>query len=259
MHVEVSQRWDADATLLPTRKVGQHGIDSDLSHLAFDNCFEGWRGPARLRDERFSLQLSSSLSRLVVYTPPERDYFCVEPVSHVSNAIHMAEPAAHGLVALAPGATHRGDDGARGRRRLTDKMRIMSSTSASPSTSPRCSARVRSGTPPNRHSGTATSPAIACIASCRRPACAATGTSTPTSAAQRRAATVASSSHCATVCGVSIRCSMSASSSLRRPTTRPTSASTTANAIPPDASGSARSTSRAGPAAPASGATTAAR
>jgi len=105
MHIDLSHRWDADATLLPTRKVAQHGIDSDLSHLAFDNCFEGWRGPARIRDERFSLQLSSSLPYLVVYTPPERDYFCIEPVSHVSNAIHMAEPAAHGLVALAPGAT----------------------------------------------------------------------------------------------------------------------------------------------------------
>ena len=105
LHVELSDRWDADATLLPTRKVAQHGIDSNLSHLDFDNCFEGWRGPARIRDERFSLQLSSSLPYLVVYTPPERDFFCVEPVSHVSNAIHMADPAAHGLVALAPGAT----------------------------------------------------------------------------------------------------------------------------------------------------------
>jgi aldose 1-epimerase len=105
MHIELSHRWDADATLLPTRKVAQHGIDSDLSHLAFDNCFEGWRGPARIRDERFSLQLASSLPYLVVYTPPERDYFCIEPVSHVSNAIHMAEPGAHGLIALAPGAT----------------------------------------------------------------------------------------------------------------------------------------------------------
>ncbi len=105
MHIELSHRWDADATLLPTRKVAQHGIDSDLAHLDFDSCFEGWRGPARIRDERFSLQLASSLPYLVVYTPPERDYFCVEPVSHVSNAIHMAEPAAHGLVALAPGAT----------------------------------------------------------------------------------------------------------------------------------------------------------
>jgi aldose 1-epimerase len=105
MHIELSHRWDADATLLPTRKVAQHGIDSDLSHLGFDNCFEGWRGPARIRDERFSLQLSSSLTRLVVYTPADRDYFCVEPVSHVSNAIHMADPAAHGIVALAPTAT----------------------------------------------------------------------------------------------------------------------------------------------------------
>ena len=105
LHIELSDRWEADATLLPTRKVAQPGIDSDLSHLDFDNCFEGWRGPARIRDERFSLQLSSSLPYLVVYTPPTHDHFCVEPVSHVNNAIHMADPASCGLVALAPGAT----------------------------------------------------------------------------------------------------------------------------------------------------------
>ena len=39
----------------------------------------------------------------MVYTPQNKDYFCVEPVSHVSNAIHMADPAAHGLRTLAPG------------------------------------------------------------------------------------------------------------------------------------------------------------
>ena len=105
LHVELSDRWDCDAAQLPVRKVAQPGIDSDLSHLDYDNCFEGWRGPARIRDERFSLQLSSSLHYLVVYTPQAKDYFCVEPVSHVSNAIHMAEPTAHGLVALLPGET----------------------------------------------------------------------------------------------------------------------------------------------------------
>jgi len=105
LHIELSDRWEADATLLPTRKVAQPGIDSDLSHLDFDNCFEGWRGPARIRDERFSLQLSSSLPYLVVYTPPTQDHFCVEPVSHVNNAIHMADPASCGLVALATGDT----------------------------------------------------------------------------------------------------------------------------------------------------------
>ena len=105
LHVEAAARWDTDATRLPTRKVAQPGIDAALEHLDYDHCFEGWRGRARIRDERFSLQLVSELPYVVVYTPKERDYFCVEPVSHVNNAIHMAEPAAHGLVALAPGAT----------------------------------------------------------------------------------------------------------------------------------------------------------
>jgi len=103
LHVELSDRWESDATQLPTRKVAQHGIDGDVSHLDFDHCFEGWTGPARIRDEKFSLQLTSSLRYLVVYTPHDKDYFCVEPVSHVSNAIHMADPASHGLLTLEPG------------------------------------------------------------------------------------------------------------------------------------------------------------
>jgi aldose 1-epimerase len=103
LHIELDSRWDSDATQLPVRKVAQPGIDSDVQHLDYDNCFDGWRGPARIRDEKFSMQLTSSLDRLVVFTPPQRDYFCVEPVSHVSNAIHMADPAAHGLRTVAPG------------------------------------------------------------------------------------------------------------------------------------------------------------
>ena len=62
--------------------------------------------PYSLRDEKLALKLTSSLPYLVVYTPPTRDYFCVEPVSHVSNALQMADPAAHGLVALRAGKTH---------------------------------------------------------------------------------------------------------------------------------------------------------
>jgi aldose 1-epimerase len=103
LHIELDSRWDSDATQLPVRKVLQPGIDSDVQHLDYDNCFDGWRGPARIRDEKMSLQLTSSLDRLVVFTPAQRDYFCVEPVSHVSNAIHMADPAAHGLRSVAPG------------------------------------------------------------------------------------------------------------------------------------------------------------
>jgi aldose 1-epimerase len=105
LHIELTDRWESDASGLPTRRVPQPGIDGDVSHLAFDHCFEGWRGAARLRDEKFSMRLSSSLPYLVVFTPETKPYYCVEPVSHVSNAIHMTDPAAHGLRALAPGAT----------------------------------------------------------------------------------------------------------------------------------------------------------
>ena len=106
LHVECSQRWESDpGTQLPTRRVTQGGIDGEVRHLDFDNCFEGWKGPANLRDEKLALKITSSLPYLVVFTPPSRDYFCVEPVSHVNNAIQMADPAAHGLVALPAGET----------------------------------------------------------------------------------------------------------------------------------------------------------
>lgn len=105
LHIEISDRWDADAAELPVRKVAQHSIDGDVAHLDYDNCFEGFTGAARIRDEKFSMQLTSSLGYLVVFTPQDRGYFCVEPVSHLSNAIHMAEPAAHGLRTLATGET----------------------------------------------------------------------------------------------------------------------------------------------------------
>ena len=106
LHVECSQRWESDpSTQLPTRRVTQGGIDGEIRHLDFDHCFEGWRGAANLRDEKLALKLTSSLPYLVVFTPPTRDHFCVEPVSHVSNAIQMGDPAAHGLVGLAAGDT----------------------------------------------------------------------------------------------------------------------------------------------------------
>jgi aldose 1-epimerase len=105
LHIELTDRWESDASGLPTRRVAQPGIDGDVSHLGFDNCFEGWRGAARIRDEKLSMRLTSSLPYLVVFTPETKPYYCVEPVSHVSNAMHMTEPAAHGLRSMAAGET----------------------------------------------------------------------------------------------------------------------------------------------------------
>lgn len=106
LHVECSGRWELDALKLPTQLVPQPGVDADVAHLAYDHCFEGWSGPARIRDERFTLTLRSSLGRLVIYTPADADYFAVEPVSHVTNAINQPAPSALGLVTLQPGQSH---------------------------------------------------------------------------------------------------------------------------------------------------------
>lgn len=103
LRMEVSDRWDSDKTQLPVRKVAQSGINGEVSQLALDHCFDGWRGPALIRDEVFALQLRSNLTHLVVYTPDDKAYFCVEPVSHVSDAIHSDDPAALGLHTLQPG------------------------------------------------------------------------------------------------------------------------------------------------------------
>ena len=98
----------------PWQVLGTHGHEAELRYehaadehwpFAFELRQRYVRGAARLRDEKMSLRLTSSLPYLVVYTPATKPYYCVEPVSHVSNALHMAEPTAHGLRSLASQAT----------------------------------------------------------------------------------------------------------------------------------------------------------
>lgn len=103
LHIELAQRWEDDVTHLPIRKHAQPGVDGHVSHLDFDNAFEGWSGPARIRDERFSLQLHSATPYLVLRSHPDDDHFSIAPCTHVPNAVHMADPAAHGLRTLGAG------------------------------------------------------------------------------------------------------------------------------------------------------------
>ncbi|MEY2890240.1 MAG: hypothetical protein RJA98_148 [Pseudomonadota bacterium] len=103
VRANLAARWDNDDIMLPVARVPVDGLDADVAALALDNCFEGWDGSAQIDDEHFSLRLHSSLRHLVVYTPPGRDFFCVEPVSHRNDAFHTADPAAHGLRTLQPG------------------------------------------------------------------------------------------------------------------------------------------------------------
>lgn len=104
---EATGRWEMGADKLPTRRVAGHGLDADCAALDVDHCYDGWNGVAQLRDELLHTRVSSSLSRLVVFTNDSRDSVAIEPVSHVNNAVGLvhagADAAELGLAILQPG------------------------------------------------------------------------------------------------------------------------------------------------------------
>jgi aldose 1-epimerase len=108
--------WFTDTELLPTEHAAvPAGWDlaggRRVAELALDNVFTGWAGDAVVTwpERRARLRLSATqplLSFLVLYTPRERDFFCIEPASHVTDAINLAREgvAETGLRVLAPEA-----------------------------------------------------------------------------------------------------------------------------------------------------------
>jgi len=120
LQAEAEFVWLTDETCLPTERVAcppnwdlGHGIDVD--NLLCDNQFEPWNGRASIKwpDQGLSLDLEASgdLDRLVVYAPEDEDFFCVEPVSHITDAFNRSAegmaPEASGMRILAPGETWR--------------------------------------------------------------------------------------------------------------------------------------------------------
>jgi aldose 1-epimerase len=80
-----------------------------LGEPKLDNCFNGWDGQAEIRfeDDNLVLRMEADpvFGHLVVYVPSGRDYFAVEPVSHMNDAIHHLDIAGNGLKILQPGET----------------------------------------------------------------------------------------------------------------------------------------------------------
>ena len=58
-----------------------------------DNCFTGWDGTADFQSGPASLRIEASevFRQLQVFTPSWADFFCVEPVSHVPDALNHAD------------------------------------------------------------------------------------------------------------------------------------------------------------------------
>jgi aldose 1-epimerase len=101
--------WLGDEEVLPTERIA---VPADWNYATLrkvaaglDNCFDGWDGRASIvwprRRLRLELQASTPFRHTVVYTPGNRPYFCVEPVSHANGQV--------GKSVLAAGATLLGD------------------------------------------------------------------------------------------------------------------------------------------------------
>ncbi|MFZ3127841.1 MAG: aldose 1-epimerase [Rhodoferax sp.] len=107
---DATGRWDMGEDHLPTQCRASTGLQADCATLTVDHCFDGWSGVLHLQDAVLRTRVTSSLSRLVVYTTPGRDSIAIEPVSHVNNAFNRlpqtdATAQELGVCILQPGQT----------------------------------------------------------------------------------------------------------------------------------------------------------
>lgn len=102
--------WLTDAEVLPVERIAvppqwDFSTARRVDEVTVDSAFEGWDGRATIVwprvGLRLELQATPPFRDLVIYIPPERPYFCVEPVSHIPGAI--------GSTRLAAGATLAGE------------------------------------------------------------------------------------------------------------------------------------------------------
>ena len=99
--------WRNGPDSLPSRHVAvpaawDHSGGRPIGRLALDQCFTGWDGAAHIEGHALGLTLQAGPATryLQVYTPAGQDFFCVEPVSHMPDAINRA---AHPMRVLGPG------------------------------------------------------------------------------------------------------------------------------------------------------------
>jgi aldose 1-epimerase len=99
--------WLSTPDMLPEREVAADALGNWSQPAAIrgdsliDNVYGGWDGMATVRrGDGLRLTLTATgADWLHVYRPPGEAFFCLEPVSHMPDAIHRG-----GMATLAPGA-----------------------------------------------------------------------------------------------------------------------------------------------------------
>lgn len=107
LDLPVHTQWLAGHDLLPQALTTRDGLHGAVADMRLDHCFKGAGSVAEMVDADLRLSLEADSRFWVVFTPADAAYFCVEPVTHLNNAVQQADPLAQGLVALAPGETLR--------------------------------------------------------------------------------------------------------------------------------------------------------
>ncbi len=111
LQFEAAGVWINDHDTLPTRHdtvplewYHANGLPAGSARL--DNCFTAWNRNARIDGIAGGVTIAADAAfrHLQVFTPPQADFFCVEPVSHVPDAINRGDlPPGQGMHVLQPG------------------------------------------------------------------------------------------------------------------------------------------------------------
>lgn len=123
MTINVGSKWERDELGLPFQPVSSGWEQHDHVSVAcqrLDHSFSRWNGVAQLRwpTRNLGVELTTdqSLRELVIYSPKE-DFFCLEPVSHLTNAMFANEETKRrGWRVLDPGCKMTGTMRLRARR-----------------------------------------------------------------------------------------------------------------------------------------------
>lgn len=119
LEMAVTDVWLPDERQLPVTRAPvpdewNFSTAKRLAALDLDHDFTGGDGKAVMHwpesGIRLAIDADPVFGHVVVYVPPGRDFVCVEPVSHLANAVNLAAAGRTdtGLRVLEPGANLRG-------------------------------------------------------------------------------------------------------------------------------------------------------
>lgn len=112
LQFEAAGAWENGPDQLPRAEVSGAAWDFTVARpvasLALDNDFHGWNGQARIgagASGTIRIAASEVFSVVRVFTAAARGFFAVEPMTHITDAVHRPTTAGAGYRLLEPGET----------------------------------------------------------------------------------------------------------------------------------------------------------